>query len=95
MIAMMAPKTERNQKTSGQGPASRSQPPMIGAMAGPMPKIIAMVLISRWARAPSKRSRTTVRETIVPAPADIPCRTRKARRTGSEGERAHPIEARA
>jgi len=45
--------TTRNQKISGQSPPpSRIQPPMMGAMAGAMPKIIDTWLISRCASGP-------------------------------------------
>ena len=62
----------RNQKIIGQCAKAMIQPPMIGAMAGAMPKIIDTVDINRCAAAPSKQSRMIARPTIMPAPADMP-----------------------
>ena len=64
-------------------------PPTIGASAGAMAKIIEMWLMNRWARAPSKRSRTTVRPTIIPAPATRPWAPRAHSRRGMLGASAH------
>ncbi|GAE53860.1 hypothetical protein XPR_0495 [Xanthomonas arboricola pv. pruni MAFF 301420] len=88
-----SPNATRNQKISGQpAPLSRIQPPMIGAIAGAMPKIIDTWLISRCASAPWNRSRITARPTIMPTPADSPCSARNASRVGRSCDSAQPTE---
>ena len=61
-----------------QSPSSSSQPPMIGAIAGARAKIIITRAMRRCASAPSNRSRITTRETIVAAPALMPCSIRSS-----------------
>ena len=67
--------------------------PMIGAIAGAMPKMTATWLISRCASAPSKRSRMIVRLTIVEPPAASPCTTRPTSNHSSDGAKAHATDA--
>ena len=64
--------------TQRQSPSSSSQPPRIGARTGDSAKIIITRAIRRCASAPANRSRITTRETIVAAPALMPCSTRSA-----------------
>ncbi len=78
--------------TLRQPNATCTQPPMMGAAAGAIENTSIMLLISRCAFAPSKRSRTTARATVGPMPAAMPCSTRKASSTPKVGASRHPIE---
>ncbi len=69
-----------------------SQPPRIGATAGAMPKTMPMNDMVRWAWAPVKRSPTMARPTTWPAPAEIPCKNRKAMNQPKLGAQAAPSE---
>ena len=82
-----------NQKTVCHGPTWISSPPTIGAIAGATPKITATWLIIRWALGPSKRSRMTVRLTIVEPPAARPWATRPTSSHSSDGANAHATDA--
>ena len=67
--------------------------PTIGAIAGATPKMTATWLIIRWAFGPSKRSRMTVRLTIVEPPAARPWATRPTSSHSSDGANAHATDA--
>ena len=82
-----------NQKTVCHGPTWISSPPTIGAIAGATPKITATWLIIRWAFGPSKRSRMTVRLTIVEPPAASPWATRPTSSHSSDGANAQATDA--
>ena len=69
-----------------------SQPPTIGASAGATPKIIDMSDMARCAVSPEKRSRTTVRPTIIPPPATTPCRARPTSNQVIDGASAQNTE---
>lgn len=58
-----------------------------------MVKIVATWDISRCAAAPSKRSRTTARPMIIPAPTVVPCSARKNISIWTLVDRAQPTEA--
>ncbi len=82
-----------NQNTVCQGPTWISNPPTMGATAGATPKITATWLIIRCAFGPSKRSRMTVRLTIVEPPAASPWATRPTSSHSSVGANAHATDA--
>ena len=68
-------------------------PPIIGAIAGAIPNSICTVAITRWACAPSNKSRTMARATTLPAPPEIPCKARKNHKVSILGAKAQPIDA--
>ncbi len=70
----------RKPKMARQPASARTQPPMMGAMAGASANIMALCAISRCAAGPSATSRTTARLTTMPAPPLIPCRARASHR---------------
>ena len=69
------------------------KPPIIGATAGAMPNSICIVAITRWACAPSNKSRTMARATVLPAPPDAPCSALKNQSVSTLGANAQPILA--
>ena len=79
--------------TARQPSSACTQPPMMGAAAGPRPKIIVIMLMSRCASAPWKLSRTMARPMICPPPATSPCTARNASSVAKFGAAAQPIDA--
>ena len=91
------PTTARNQKIERQPRPTKSQPPMIGAIAGARPKKSVTSDIRRCASSAPKRSRIIARPTTMPAPTERPCTTRHrmspctrvGERRAHRGERVH------
>ena len=87
------PMQTMKRNTARQPKATWIQPPITGAIAGAMPKIIVIVLISRCASGPSCRSRTMARPTAIPTPALMPCSARNVRSHAKLGDAAQAIDA--
>ena len=72
---------------------TNSKPPIIGAIAGAMPKNSVTCDITRCASTCGNMSRMTARDTTMPAPAEMPCSTRKNTSVAMFGASAQPALA--
>ena len=88
-----SPTVTSRPNTARQPQCAYSRPPTIGAMTGATPKKMVICAIVFCASDGPNRSRTTARETTMPAPVDSPCRARKKISCPIVCDSAQPTEA--
>ena len=78
--------------TPRQEVTSSTWPPMSGAHTGMTPVIPVSRANMRAATVPPLRSRTIARAMTIPAPPAMPCTSRTATSTPTDGDAAHSTE---